>query len=558
METAFSLEHISIGFDGIPVLRDVDFSLRCGEIHAIAGKNGAGKSTLMKILTGVYKPDAGKITIFGRQMEQGQASSALQEGVAMVYQDLSLIPSMSVTQNIFLKSHPFRFGFGAARGATPAGQAKVAGSCYARPAWFTSAAPARVGATQALGATPKNLKTPKKTWGLLCDSKARDAVREIFALMGGIDFISPDALVSALSTGEAQLVEIAKALAGKPRIVVLDEPTAALSDIETAQLFATMQTLKKQGISMIYISHYLEDVMRICDRITVLRDGRAVLSRRTSETSITEIIEHMLEPGGAAERPKHQHIQRQQVQSHKGQSGDIQPLLTMTEARSERVGPITLKAYPKEIIGLAGLLGSGRSEIFRLLFGLDKLRSGEICIQGQQVVLSGPKSAIEHGISLVPEERRSQGLVLDFPLAHNISLSILKKLRQNFLLNRKREHSLAEHARTDLQIKARSILQAVRYLSGGNQQKVVFGKCLFAQPRILLLDDPTFGVDVHAKSEIMKIIAGFAASGNTVLLSSSEFGELAGFCDRIYIVKKRQIAEEIHSADEATLLRKVQ
>lgn len=442
----------------------------------------------------------------------------------MVYQDLSLIPSMSVTQNIFLKSHPFRFGSGAA--------------------------PARVGAAQ------KNLKTQKKPWGLLCDSKARDAVREIFALMGGIDFISPDAAVSALSTGEAQLVEIAKALAGKPRIVVLDEPTAALSDIETAQLFATMQTLKKQGISMIYISHYLEDVMRICDRITVLRDGRAVLSRRTSETSITEIIEHMLEPGNATERPKHQHVPKQKRQ--KGQSGSMQPLLTMTEARSERVGPITLQACPREIIGLAGLLGSGRSEIFRLLFGLDKLRSGEICIQGQQVALSGPKAAIEHGVSLVPEERRSQGLVLDFPLVHNISLSILKKLRQNFLLNRKREHSLADQARTDLQIKARSILQAVRYLSGGNQQKVVFGKCLLAQPRILLLDDPTFGVDVHAKSEIMKIIAEFAASGNTVLLSSSELGELAGFCDRIYIVKKRQIAEEIHSADEATLLRKVQ
>ena len=531
METAFSLEHISIGFDGIPVLRDVDFSLRCGEIHASVGKNGAGKSTLMKILTGVYKPDAGKITIFGRQMEQGQASSVLQEGVAMVYQDLSLIPSMSVTQNIFLKSHPFRFGSSAASTATQALGVSAASE----------------------NAQDGQTKTLKKSWGLLCDSKARDAVREIFALMGGIDFISPDAAVSALSTGEAQLVEIAKALAGKPRIAVLDEPTAALSDIETAQLFATMQTLKKQGISMIYISHYLEDVMRICDRITVLRDGRAVLSRRTSETSITEIIEHMLEPGGATERPKHQHVQRQ-----KGQSESRQALLTMTEARSERVGPITLKAYPKEIIGLAGLLGSGRSEIFRLLFGLDKLRSGEICIQGQQVALSGPKSAMEHGISLVPEERRSQGLVLDFPLAHNISLSILKKLRQKFLLNRKREHSLADQARADLQIKAQSILQAVRYLSGGNQQKVVFGKCLLTQPRILLLDDPTFGVDVHAKNEIMKIIAEFATSGNTVLLSSSELGELAGFCDRIYIVKKRQIAEEIHSADEATLLRKVQ
>ena len=540
METAFSLEHISIGFDGIPVLRDVDFSLRCGEIHAIAGKNGAGKSTLMKILIGVYKPDRGKITIFGRQMEQGQASSALQQGVAMVYQDLSLIPSMSVTQNIFLKSHPFRFGSGAASTAAQAlGVSENSEDGQIKP-------------------LSKTLKPPKKPWGLLCDSKARDAVREIFALMGGMDFISPDAPVSALSTGEAQLVEIAKALAGKPRIVVLDEPTAALSDIETAQLFATMQTLKKQGISMIYISHYLEDVMRICDRITVLRDGRAVLSRRTSETSITEIIAHMLEPGSATERPKHQNIQRQQVQRRKEQSGGGQALLTMSEARSERVGPITLKAYPREIIGLAGLLGSGRSEIFRLLFGLDKLRSGEICIQGQQVALPGPKAAMEHGISLVPEERRSQGLVLDFPLVHNISLSILKKLRQNFLLNRKREHSLANQARVDLQIKAQSILQAVRYLSGGNQQKVVFGKCLLAQPRILLLDDPTFGVDVHAKSEIMKIIAEFAASGNTVLLSSSELGELASFCCRIYIVKKRQIAEEIHSADEATLLRKVQ
>ncbi len=505
MEAAFSLEHISIGFNGIPVLQNVDFTLQQNEVHAIVGKNGAGKSTLMKILSGVYKPDNGKITILGKEMT-GEAAGALKQGVSMVYQDLSLIPSMTVVQNIFLNQHPFRLGGGSR--------------------------------------------------GLLDDRKARKAVGEIFASMGGIDFIPPDALVSDLSVGEAQLVEIAKSLALRPRIVIFDEPTAALSEIETARLFKTIEVLKERGLSIVYITHYLKDVMRICGSVTVLRDGQVTLSKATAETSIAEIVQQML---GAEQqlfrRDKSLSAARLQVG---------EPLLEVCEAETRAVGPVSLRAWPGEIIGLAGLLGSGRSEIFRLLYGLDPLLRGQIKLCGGQVRLRDSGQALRHGISLVPEERRTQGLVPDFSIMHNLSLSILKKLRHWLLLRGAQESSLARQCLNNLQIKARDIYQAVRFLSGGNQQKVVFGKCLLNEPRILLLDDPTFGVDVHAKSEIMKLIEEFASKGNKgnkgnlVLFVSSELGEISQFCDRIYIVKKKKIVEEVRSLNEESLLQKVQ
>ncbi len=492
---AFFLRDVSIAFDNIPVLKKISFALEKNEIHAIVGKNGAGKSTLMKILAGVYTANEGSISIFDTDVTAKSSVEVLQSGLAMVYQELSLIPSMTVTQNVFLSRHPY------------------------------------------------------KQWGLLNDLKAQEQTRAILKTMG-IDFIDPNALVEKLSVGEAQLVEIAKALSQDPKIIIFDEPTAALSKIETAQLFSTIRRLKSRGMSMIYITHYLEDVMSLCDKVSVLRDGMIVATEETSKTSIASVVGHMLgdEHVATRARDKQKNLEKKT------------PLVKAHKAVTRHVGPVSFHAYAGEVVGFAGLLGSGRTEILRMLYGLDLVTSGSIEMNGKLVHYKHAYDATKNGVALVPEERRKQGLVLDFSIEHNVSLSILHKLRQRLFINGKKRSKLARDAIQNFHIKAVDEQQKVRFLSGGNQQKVVFGKCLVSEPHILLLDDPTFGVDVHAKTEIMKVIEAYAAAGNVVFFVSSELSEIAAFCDRTYIVKKRQIVDEIENIDlsEKKLLEIVQ
>lgn len=480
---AFSLQDISISFDNVSVLNKVSFTLEKNEIHAIVGKNGAGKSTLMKILTGVHTADEGSISIFDVDVTTKSSVEVLHSGLAMVYQELSLIPSMTVTQNVFLTAHPYR------------------------------------------------------RWGVLHDRKADKKTLAILKTMG-IDFIDPNALVENLSVGEAQLVEIVKALSQDPKIIIFDEPTASLSHVETAQLFNTIRTLKNKGMSILYITHYLEDVMNLCDRVSVLRDGAVVSTEETSKTSIEKIVQHMLGD--------------EQVSARKREKRSVKqgsPLVRMKDAATVYVGPVSFHAYAGEAIGFAGLLGSGRTEILRMLYGLDIVISGSIEIDGMAMHCLHPHDAAKNGIALVPEERRTQGLVLDFSIEHNVSLSILYRLTKLLFIDERKRTEIAKRAIDDLHIKAVNERQKVRFLSGGNQQKVVFGKCLVAKPRILLLDDPTFGVDIHAKTEIMKIIEAYVAEGNVVFFISSELGEIADFCDRTYIVKKRRIVDEIENID---------
>ncbi len=490
-----SLKNICKQFDGIPVLKDVSFSLGKNEIHAIVGKNGAGKSTLMKILTGVYTADTGSISVFGTGIKTGQSSAVLQQGVSMVYQDLSLVPGMTVVQNIFLCSHPY------------------------------------------------------KQCGFLQDKKAAHHAIDIFNSMG-IDFIDPHTLVQNLSVGETQLVEIAKAMANKPEIIVFDEPTASLSDIETRQLFTIIRTLQQQGISIIYITHYLEDVMDLCDSVTVLRDGMAVASTAIADISVKDIVAYMIGDESAMHH----------VRGRSATTRDAEPLLAVHEASTRHIQPVTFCACAGEIIGLAGLLGSGRTEILRMLYGLDTLLSGYIQLQGKHIHLKHPGDAAKCGIALVPEERRTQGLVLDFSIKHNVTLLILDVLKKHGFLSSLAQRTITQNTIQNLEIKARDENQFVRFLSGGNQQKVVLGKCLASAPSVLLLDDPTFGVDVHAKTEIMKIIESYVAQGNVVLFISSEFSEIVNFCDRTYIVKKKRIVDEVdnHLLTEEKLLQQVQ
>ncbi len=480
-DAAIVASGINIGFSGVQILRDVDFTLARGEVHAIVGMNGAGKSTLVKILNGYYHKDSGEIRVFGVKQDYDSPQGANAAGIAMVYQDLSLIPSMTVAQNIFLM-RPYRSGV------------------------------------------------------LIDDRKARQAALDLFSRMG-IDPIDPDANVEDISPGQSQLVEIAKALSLDARILILDEPTASLSNVEINILFDTVARLKQSGISIIYITHYLKDIFRICDRATILRDGRRILTKPVAEMTMNEMIDQML--GGAAREGA-------AWERHRPRPGD-QPLLEARNIATDKVESASFSIYPGQIVGLAGLLGSGRTEITRALFGLDRLKSGEILLAGNPVRLADSRDALGHGISLVPEDRRQQGLVLDFSIFDNMVLPILRRLRARVLIDKTRSARLVDHYFTHLGVKATGPGQEVRMLSGGNQQKVVVGKFLACEPRILLLDDPTFGIDIHAKREIMRIVKDFAAQGNGVLFISSELHEIAAFCDAVHVVRRRRLGEKVEN-----------
>ncbi len=491
---AIRAEKINISFDKVHILKDVDFSLREGEVHAIVGSNGAGKSTLMKILNGVYKNDSGKFSIFGKSVDFDSPEMARQEGIAMVYQDLSLIPTLTVAENIFLRSMPYR------RGA------------------------------------------------FLDDKTANQKAHELLQLVGvGTDAL-PTERVENVSAGQQQIIEILKALSETPRILILDEPTASLTYGEIENLFSVIHKLKEIGISIVYITHYLQDIFKICDSVTVLNDGVSVLSDSVKNLTLEKIINSMVGSKST-----------QITWSHKENLRTDTPLLDIRNLSTAHVHDVSLQSYPGEIVGIAGLLGSGRTELMNAIFGIDKHIEGKILIAGEEKKISSTKQAINAGVTLVPENRREQGLVLDFKVSTNIVMSILEKLKRLLFMDRSKESTLSMSYIDSMNIKTQGIQQIVRFLSGGNQQKIVVAKCLATNSSILLLDDPTFGVDIHAKYEIMKIIKDFADQGNTVLFISSEFKEIVEFCDSIYVMKRGEISQFISDQiSEGKLLQVVQ
>lgn len=481
---AVELAGIDKTFDGNAALRGVDFELRRGEVHALVGGNGAGKSTLMKILEGVHRPDAGEIKVGGETADIRSPKDAKALGIGMIFQEFSLVPTLSVAQTVFLNSEPHT------------------------------------------------------TTGLLDDREAERRTRELFAEIG--EEVDPATRVADLSTGYWQLTEIVKALAGEARILVMDEPTASLTQSETEALFGLIQRLKDRGISIVYISHRMEEIFRVADRVTVLRNGEHVLTDEVESLTLEQVIEHIV--GRKMEQAfewQHRHVDRSET-----------PLLEVDGlSASGRFRDIGFRLYPGEILGLAGLMGSGRTEIARALFGIDRVESGEIRVHGRKVELRSSRDAVEAGISLVPEDRRLQGLVLDHSLKDNLLLPLLRKLQRGGVVDDRRADQVARSFVEKLQIRMSSIHQPVSLLSGGNQQKVVLAKWLADEPDILVLDEPTAGVDIGSKTEILGLVRELADAGKGIILISSELTELLAVSDRLLVLQDGAVTREMERSE---------
>jgi ribose transport system ATP-binding protein len=471
-------------FDGVAVLHDVDFEVDQGEVHALAGGNGAGKSTLMKILQGVYSMDEGSILVKGEPVQIGSIHEARAAGVGMVFQEFSLVPSLTVAQNIFLAAEPLGRG------------------------------------------------------GLINDREAVRRARAVFAEMEVT--VDPKAVVGELGTAYWQLTEIAKALAQNARVLIMDEPTASLARHETEALFDLVERLKARGISIIYISHRMDEVYRIADRITILRDGRRLLTEKLADVTPEQIVEGIVG----------KKIEGQLTYRHRGHDTDVAPLL---EVRNLNAGPrvrdVSFTLRPGEILGLAGLMGSGRTELARVLFGIDRVDSGEIHLRGRKVSIDSPRRAIEEGFALIPEDRRAQGLVLEHSVRENLLLPMLDRTRKGVLLSSKAGKKLSSQLIERFAVKVANPQRPVRLLSGGNQQKVVLAKWLGTEPEVLILDEPTAGVDIGTKSEILDMIRGLADAGKAVIVISSEYPELLAVSDRILVLRDGTVVDDLDRGD---------
>ena len=472
------LRGISKGFVGVQALDDVSFELHRGEVHILLGENGAGKSTLMKILCGAYKTDAGEFFYEGKAVKIAKPTDAKTYGIAVIFQEFTLVPHLSVAQNIFLG------------------------------------------------------REAKGRWtGLLDQASMRSQAQQI---LDELDMaIDPDAELVSLGVAQQQMVEIAKALSQNAQILVLDEPTASLSDKETAKLFEMIAKLKSRGVAMVYISHRMAEVFSIGDRITVLRDGRKVASRFPAETNQDELVSLMVG----------KRVDLAYARTFEAQASQLALQVENLHSPSGVKG-VSLEVRVGEIVGLAGLVGSGRTELARAIFGADPVSSGSVKIFGQ-LQDGGPLRAIELGAALIPESRKSQGLALILSCAHNVTMASLKRLFPSgwFVPSKNLEQSIALIKR--LRVATPGAHQLVQFLSGGNQQKIVISKWLSAEARFFIFDEPTRGIDVGAKAEIFSLIDGLVKQGAAVLMISSELSEIVKVCDRAYVMRDGHIAGEL-------------
>jgi ribose transport system ATP-binding protein len=468
---------ISKRFPGVQALDDVDLDLHAGEVLGLVGVNGAGKSTLMNVLGGVVSPDTGRIRIAGREVRVSGPHEAQAQGIAFVHQELSLFANLDIATNVHIT------------------------------------------------------RLPRRAGGLLDSGGLRERTQDVLRRVG-LRHVSARTLVGGLRPGEQQLVEIARCLASQVRILVLDEPTSSLTEPEVATLFRIVRDLRTRGVGVIYLSHRLDEIAALCDRVAVLRDGRRVATVRTGEVDRSELVRLMLghELTGGGRR---------------GAAQDRVLLEVRGLGRGRLPRDVSFTLHAGEVLGITGLLGSGRTELARCLFGLEPAETGEIVIDGRPARIRSPRDAIANGIGFLTEDRRAEGLILDKPVRDNIVLADLPSFAGAFgFVRAGREREAAERQRSALGIKAASVLQHAGYLSGGNQQKVVLAKWLQTDPRILLLDEPTRGIDVGAKEEVYRLIADLAAGGAGVVVISSEIDEVTRLSDRVLVMRAGGVVAE--------------
>jgi inositol transport system ATP-binding protein len=492
------VQSISKYFPGVTALSNVSFSLPAGEVHALLGENGAGKSTLLKILSGAQHPAVGTIRFDGRVLRRESPLERQRMGIVTVYQEFNLMPNQSVASNILVGREPTRFGF--------------------------------------------------VDWKAMY-RRASEVARQLDLN------VDPRTPVAALSVAEQQLVEIAKAINLQAKLIILDEPTAALSSREVDRLHRLILDLKKQGLAFIYVTHRLDEVSFLCDRFTVLRDGRFAGSGDPRHCTTSDIIRMMV--GRDLQPSPLRSFRRQEAPEMMLKVVDFTRTKKLASAPSIMLRSMSLELNHGEIVGLAGLVGAGRTELVRAIFGVDPIESGQLILDGKPIVIRSPRDAIRRGIAMVPEDRKQQGLFLNQSIRHNMSLSSLARLcRLKYFIDPGAENRLIERFRQSLQIRMPRAELPVRTLSGGNQQKIVLARCLALSPKILIVDEPTRGIDVGAKAEVHQLLRQLAATGTAILVISSELPELLSLCSRIYTVKEGRITGQmaVEEASEEKLM----
>ena len=482
------LEDVVKTFPGVKALDGVKLEVRKGEVHALCGENGAGKSTLMKIIAGAYSITSGKIYFEGKEVNFSSTKEAQDMGISMIYQEFNLIPYLTVAENLFLD------------------------------------------------------RQPRNKFGFIDWKKLNEDSKKLLKRVGLN--INPELKVRDISIAEAQMVEIAKCLSLNSKIIIMDEPTAALSDEEIECLFDIIKSLKKDGISIIYISHRMSEIFEIADRLTVFRDGKFIKTMKTSETNPSELVKLMVGKNITDLYP---------IRDYK----EDEVILEVKNASLKKhFSDVSFNLHKGEILGIAGLMGAGSIHLSKALYGCYEGFEGEVYIEGKRANLKKPLDGIKNGVSLVPDDRKNLGLILIRCVRENISIASLDNILDNNFINYKKDKEVANKEIQQLKIKVSSSEQRVENLSGGNQQKVVFGKMLETSPKILILDEPTRGVDVGAKAEIYQIMDELTNKGMSIILVSSDLPELIGMSDRVIVMREGKIVKELNKneANQETVL----
>ncbi|QNK81626.1 sugar ABC transporter ATP-binding protein [Nakamurella sp. PAMC28650] len=489
LEPLLVLDHATKSFGPVRALENGSVTLYPGEAHALLGENGAGKSTLVKILAGVHRPDSGDLTISGELVNFSGPAASKAAGVSIIYQEPTLFPDLTVAENIFMGRQPLKGGRRIDRGSM------------------------------------------------------NKAAAEVFSRLG-VD-LEPERLAKGLSVADQQIVEIAKALSLDAKVLVMDEPTAALTQVEVDRLFDVMKTLRSQGAAVMFISHRLEEVFASCQRVTIMRDGNFVSTAPIEDLTIDDIIRSMVGRNLESLFPK-------------TITAPGKVVLEVEHLTSAGVfTDISFQVRRGEIVALAGLVGAGRSEVARAIFGIDPYDSGVVRINGKVLHRNAPREAMAAGIALVPEDRRQQGLVMDLSIDQNVALASLSRLSKGGLISRSSERNLALDWAQRLQLKFGKMRNPVATLSGGNQQKVVLGKWLARNPSLLIIDEPTRGIDVGTKAEVHRILDGLVAEGMAILMISSELPEVLGMADRVLVIREGHLSANMSraEADEDSVMR---